>query len=197
LVIRLLGRRLAHREDGSRGDRGDTESREAPLGSRQGPSGNFVGRDRAGTGHREPDRDSDDQQVELVAAVRVEEPVPPVDGRDRHEHHAGDGGRRQGGEQTENEQRAASELGEPDDHGVQASRLKAHRVEPATGTGETVATEPPEQLLGAVRRHDPSEHDSDQEKTALHLFLLLAVHPEWGALPLSQLAAASNYSPIG
>jgi len=60
---------------------------------------------------------------------------------------------------------------------LQASRLEAHRVEPATGTGETMATEPPEQLLGAVRRHDPSECDSYQEKTGLHLFLLLPSIP--------------------
>ena len=52
LALCLLGPRLAHRENGSRGDHGDTESREAPLGSRKRPTGEVVDRDRAGAGER-------------------------------------------------------------------------------------------------------------------------------------------------
>jgi hypothetical protein len=32
-----------------------------------------------------------------------------------------------------------------------------------------MATEPPEQLLGTMRRHDPSDHDSYEQKTSFHL----------------------------
>src|SRR6266508_1114347 len=171
LLLFRLGLRRAQSEDRSRGGRGDL----------------------AGTGERKPDGGSTDQQIELVAATRVEEPIPPVDGTDRHEHHAGNRGRPEWSEQAENEKRAASELGEPVDCGKHTSGPQAHRLEPTPGAGKTVATEPPEQLLGAVGHHDRSQYDSQEQRASVHLVppprLFLS------RVTTVKLAAASNYSP--
>jgi hypothetical protein len=56
--------------------------------------------------------------IELVATTPVEEPVAPMDGRDRHEHDTGDRGCTERSEQTESEKRAASELRESDDYSM-------------------------------------------------------------------------------
>jgi hypothetical protein len=83
-----------------------------------------------------------------------------MDCRDRHEHHTGNRGCTEWSEETESEKRAASELGESDDCGVQASGPEAHGLEPTTGADDAVTTEPPKQLLGPVSCHDRSEHHS-------------------------------------
>src|SRR4029450_6434840 len=157
LIVLFLPRpRLAQREDRSRGGRGDPKSPETPRGSCLGPTGEVVDRDLPGTRERKGDRRSDDQEIELIATTHIEEPPGPMDGRDRHEHHAGYRGRPEGREQAESEKRAASELGDPGDGRIHPTGSQARGLEPAPRAGEAMATEPPEQLLGPVRRHDRS-----------------------------------------
>src|ERR687895_2868317 len=99
----LGGRRFAQRENGCCRGRGDTEGGNAPCRSCEGPTREAIDRDLAGTGDGQGDRGSDDQEIELVTATRVEEPIAPVDGGDRDEHHAGDRSCAQGSDQSENE----------------------------------------------------------------------------------------------
>src|SRR5919106_1367228 len=100
------------------------------------------------------------KEIKLETAARVEEPIAPVDRGDRDEHHASHRSCTQGSDQSESETHAAAELGEPNDSGVRARRLEAHRVEPARRAADPVAAEPSEQLLGSVGRQYRSEHDS-------------------------------------
>src|SRR5918992_5490398 len=111
----LRERRFARRENGGCRGRGDTQGGTAPGRSCQGPTRDAVDRDLAGTGDGQGDSGSDDQEIELVTAARVEEPIAPVDGGDRDEHHAADCSCTQGSDQSENETHAAAELGEPRD----------------------------------------------------------------------------------
>src|SRR5690349_1220462 len=107
-------------------------------------------------GPAEREADADDQEIELVTAVRGEEAVLPVDDGDRVQHHDRDPERREWGQQAEREANPAEEFRASREHRHRERRTEALAEEPC-GSARAAAAEPAEQLLGAVRRHDDTD----------------------------------------
>ena len=114
-----------------------------------------------------------------------------MDGDGRRQHHA-DGRRRpEGGEETEHEECAAAGLGHARQHGVAAPGPEPQRLEELARPVEPGALEPPEQLLGSVRRQHQPHNDPDHEDPEVHdtsLVLSFSVPRSGLAVPFPPLA---------
>ena len=82
----------------------------------------------------------------------AEEPVLPVHGERRHDHHRDDERGPDRPEEAERHEQSAGDLGQRRGRGERAARPEAERFEEPAGSGETVTAEPAEQLLRAVGR---------------------------------------------
>src|SRR5205823_13210177 len=103
---------------------------------------------RPAPGYR--DRERRERQRELDAAVAVEEALRPMDDGDCVEHDDRDAEGSERREESHREQHPAG-LAEAGEHGQEDRRAKAEVLEEPSRPANTVAAEPTEQLLRAVR----------------------------------------------
>jgi len=74
-------------------------------------------------------------------------------------------------QEPEGHQGAAHRFAERGGGGEQTAGTKAQLLEEPAGAGETVAAEPAEQLLGAVRSDAQAKEQSPDEECRVHVFL--------------------------
>jgi hypothetical protein len=77
-----------------------------------------------------------------------------MDGERRHDHDRDDERGPDRSEKAQGDQQAAAQLGQRGGGGEGAAGPEPQRFEEPAGAGETVASEPAEQLLGAVTSHE-------------------------------------------
>src|SRR5579884_3645427 len=98
----------------------------------------------------------------LPAGPVHEEPVRPVDERDRPQHDDADARRAEPRQKTREQAQAAEELADSDQHGDDPRESHLLREKPQRPL-EPEPPEPAQQLLRAVRKHHQSQRDAQDQ----------------------------------
>src|SRR5437667_369665 len=132
-------------------------------------SRNSSQREWAGTGEGNAHRDDRERHRVLITLVVIEEAVLQVHAHAGHRHHRDNHCRGERCRETEGEEQPANRLREPREQRVTLAGHEAELLQEAAGAGQTVAAEPAEQLLGAVRGQRQAGTQAQNQNADTHV----------------------------
>src|SRR5438874_910114 len=140
----------------------------APASSRVRIAEQRNEREHSRSAERDTQRGGCEHEVVFVPAARGKEAVLQMHRDRRDEHYGRDQRCAERREQPQCEQHAAASLGETCQRRIAATGMEAERLHELTRAVETVAAEPSQQLLRAVRSEGETNNESQDQQSEVH-----------------------------